>query len=60
LPAETVAVGVQPERVEMIAELSPAVAAAVDRIVALAVAELAGWGHRVEQRSADSRFPAHA
>ena len=50
LPADTVAVGVQPERVEMIAELSPAVAAAVGSIVALAVAELTAWGHRLEPR----------
>lgn len=50
LPADTVAVGVQPERVEMIAELSPAVAAAVGSIVAMAVAELTEWGHRLEPK----------
>ena len=50
LPAETVAVGVQPERVEMIAELSPAVTAALDGLVALAVKELAAWGHVLTPR----------
>ena len=44
LPAETVAVGLQPERVEMIAELSPVVTANLNRLVELAIAELASWG----------------
>lgn len=48
LPADTVAVGVQPARVEMIAELSSEVAEALDGLVALAVKELAGWGHVLE------------
>jgi hydrogenase maturation protease len=44
MPDDTVAVGLQPERVEMIAELSPAVAAGVGQLVAMAVAELTAWG----------------
>ena len=50
LPAETVAVGVQPARVEMIAELSPVVAQALGRVVELALAELAAWGHVLTPR----------
>lgn len=50
LPAETVAVGLQPERVEMIAELSPAVADGIDHLVAMAIAELAAWGHFLEPK----------
>ena len=45
LPADTVALGLQPERVEMIAELSEPVAAGVDGLVAMAIEELAHWGH---------------
>jgi hydrogenase maturation protease len=47
LPADTVAIGLQPERVEMIAELSPVVAQGIDLLVAMAVAELAAWGHEL-------------
>jgi hydrogenase maturation protease len=50
LPSETLAVGLEPERVEMIAELSPVVADGIDRLLALAVAELAAWGHRLEPK----------
>jgi hydrogenase maturation protease len=50
LPSETLAVGLEPERVEMIAELSPVVADGLDRLLALAVAELAAWGHRLEPK----------
>ena len=57
LPAETVAVGLEPERVEMIAELSPAVARRVDALVAMVVAELAAWGHELSQKRA---APTHA
>lgn len=56
LPAETVALGLQPERVEMIAELSPLVAANVGRLVAMAVAELAAWGYELSPK----RLAAHA
>jgi hydrogenase maturation protease len=50
LPSDTVAVGLEPERVEMIAELSPVVAEGLDRLVARAVVELAAWGHRLEPK----------
>jgi len=52
LPADTVAIGLQPERVEMIAELTAVVAANLDRVVAMAVAELATWGHELVPRRA--------
>lgn len=52
LPEETVAVGLQPERVEMIAELSPPVAAGVDHLVAMAVAVLVEWGHDLTRKQA--------
>ena len=51
LPVDTVAIGLQPARVEMIAELSPAVAAALDGLVALAVKELAAWGYVLTPQS---------
>ena len=51
LPADTVAIGLQPARVEMIAELSPAVTAALDGLVALAVKELAAWGYVLTPQS---------
>lgn len=57
LPAETVALGLQPARVEMIAELSPEIAGGVGRLVAMAVEELASWGHRLEPKPA---VAAHA
>lgn len=52
LPDETVAVGLQPERVEMIAELSPVVADGIDHLVALAVAELTAWGYHLGPKRA--------
>jgi Ni,Fe-hydrogenase maturation factor len=58
LPADTVAVGLQPERVEMIAELSPVVAAGIDRLIAMAVRELASWGHELTPVSAVVPSPA--
>lgn len=47
LPAETVVMGLQPERVTMSTELSPVVAANLDRLVDRVLARLAAWGHRV-------------
>ena len=47
LPPETVAVGVQPERIEMSTELSPSVAAQVDELVSAVVMRLCRWGHEV-------------
>ncbi len=46
LPKDTVAIGVQPERVELSLSLSPSVTAAVDALIASANARLAEWGHR--------------
>jgi hydrogenase maturation protease len=54
LPAHVVALGAEPERVEMAAELSPVVAAAVPALVAGAVAQLERWGHRAERAPAGS------
>lgn len=46
-PARAVALGVEPERVEMDDRLSPCVAAAVPRVVDAVVAQLSAWGHAV-------------
>jgi hydrogenase maturation protease len=56
LPAETVAIGLQPARVEMSTELSDAVRARVDDLVAAVTRRLAAWGHEVCRPVA----PAHA
>ena len=45
LPRETVALGVQPERVELSLSLSASVAAAVKDLVAAANERLSMWGH---------------
>jgi hydrogenase maturation protease len=45
LPAHTVALGLQPERVEMGIGLSPAVAARLDELVDAAARLLDAWGH---------------
>jgi hydrogenase maturation protease len=50
LPLETVAVGVQPERVELGSELSAAAFDAVDGVVDAVIARLTQWGHRCEPR----------
>jgi hydrogenase maturation protease len=52
LPDDTMALGVQPERVEMIVELTPAVAQAVEGAVAQVVAQLEAWGHTLEPQAA--------
>jgi hydrogenase maturation protease len=46
LPAELVALGAQPARLELVAELSPVLADQVEAIAELAVARLECWGHR--------------
>lgn len=51
LPDRTVAVGLQPGRVEMSVGLSPAVAAGVDGLVTTAIRILEAWGHRCRPRS---------
>lgn len=47
LPDDTMAIGLQPERVEMTIALSAVVAAGVDRVADRALAILAEWGHGV-------------
>ncbi len=49
LPKETVAIGVQPQSVEMSLDLSPKVNAAIDRAVDVVIARLRQWGHRCER-----------
>jgi Ni,Fe-hydrogenase maturation factor len=56
LPEETVAIGLQPERIEMSTELSPSVAERVDDLVAAVVGRLVVWGHDVRP----ARQAAHA
>jgi hydrogenase maturation protease len=46
LPDQLVAIGVEPDRVEMTLDLSPPVTAALDEIVARTVARLAAHGHQ--------------
>lgn len=46
----TVALGVEPERVELSTELSPAVAAALPELLERIVVELRGWGVGVSRR----------
>jgi hydrogenase maturation protease len=52
LPVETVAIGVQPQSVEMRLDLSPAVDGAVDGAVEAVIARLVQWGHRCTHREA--------
>jgi hydrogenase maturation protease len=56
LPEDTVAIGLQPARVEMSCELSEAVRVRVDDLVAAVTDRLASWGHGVQPSVA----PAHA
>jgi hydrogenase maturation protease len=51
LPAETVALGLQPARVEMACELSDAVRARLDDLVAAVMRRLTAWGHGVPAAS---------
>jgi hydrogenase maturation protease len=53
LPRKMVALGIQPERVELCTDLSPAVEARLTQLVRLGAATLLGWG-------ADLRPSAHA
>ena len=50
LPAETVAIGVEPQSVELGLELSPAVDRAVEAAVGVVIARLVQWGHRCSPR----------
>jgi len=56
VPREMVALGLQPERVEMRVGLSPAVEAQIDSLVAAAVECLAAWGAECQRLE----VPAHA
>ena len=50
LPERMTALGLQPERVELGAPLSPAVERHIDHLVAMAAFQLELWGHRCEYR----------
>ena len=56
LPTHLVALGIQPERVEMSTTLSPVVEARVDELVRMGVATLARWGFTF-RRTADLPVP---
>lgn len=57
LPPDTVAVGLQPARVELSTELSPAVQAGMDRLLDTAVGWLEAWGHVASPRHGDPDRP---
>lgn len=56
LPAETLALGIQPERIELSLALSQSVAARVDALLATVRHQLSLWGHQCVPR----HLPAHA
>ena len=56
LPADTVAVGLEPARVELSNELSDVLRVRLDDVVEAAVARLVAWGHAVVR----AEEPAHA
>jgi hydrogenase maturation protease len=56
LPDRTVAVGLEPDRVEFGSELSDTLRARLDALVAAVVRQLAAWGHVCTARKA----PVHA
>lgn len=56
LPAHLVALGIQPERIELSTTLSPVVDAHIDQLVRMGVATLAGWGFPF-RRTADLPVP---
>lgn len=51
LPDDTIAVGVQPGRVEMGTSLSPEVEQALDQLVGAAMTTLRSWGHTCKEAS---------
>jgi hydrogenase maturation protease len=55
LPVSTVALGVEPERIEMRSDFTPAVARGVDRLPDRMAGQLGEWGIRVTPR-----VPTHA
>jgi hydrogenase maturation protease len=56
MPARVVAIGVEPERVELCTALSPVVEARMDEVIHAAVERLAAWGHACHRRA----VPVHA
>ena len=54
LPAESIAIGVEPASVALGTELSPQVQRAMVPLVAAVIMQLTRWGHRCESRSADA------
>src|SRR6266545_1483600 len=52
LPEETLAIGLEPARVEFVNELSDVLRSRLDDLVALVVRQLAAWGHRCTPRTA--------
>jgi hydrogenase maturation protease len=50
LPVELVALGIEPERIEMYEDLSPLVRETVPRLIAAIEEQLAVWGHTLEPR----------
>jgi hydrogenase maturation protease len=55
LPAEAVAIGLEPARVELSTDLSEPVAAALDDLVARVVERLKAWGYRCLPAAAEAR-----
>lgn len=51
LPAETVAIGLQPARVELRDGLSPLLESRLEALLSTAVERLEGWGHAAGRRS---------
>ena len=56
LPEQTVAIGLEPARVELASDLSDAVRTSLDDLVSAVVRELAAWGHACTPRT----VPVHA
>lgn len=50
LPEDTVAIGIEPDRIEMGTELSAVVQAGLSEVVERAVRRLEGWGHLATER----------
>lgn len=57
LPGDTVAVGLQPARVEVSPELSPTLAGRVDDLVEAVVERLGAWGHASRRRGSRRPVP---
>jgi hydrogenase maturation protease len=53
LPQQTVAIGIQPDRVELATELSPVVRDGVDSLVTRIIRQLERWGHMARPVTGD-------